>query len=116
MPAQTLTAPIARLSFDPGLIRKYDGLGPRYTSYPTADRFTEAFTPGHLADALLDRFAEPAPQPLSLYVHVPFCNTICYYCACNKVITNNHGRSAKYIDYVGREVDGAAQARSMRAP
>jgi oxygen-independent coproporphyrinogen-3 oxidase len=104
MLAETMTAPIARLSFDPGLIRKYDGLGPRYTSYPTADRFTEAFTARHLADALLDRFAEPAPQPLSLYVHVPFCNTICYYCACNKVITNNHGRSAKYIDYVGREV------------
>jgi oxygen-independent coproporphyrinogen-3 oxidase len=95
MPAQTLTAPIARLSFDPELIRKVRRSG-RYTSLPTADRFTEAFTPGHLADALLDRFAEPAPQPLSLHVHGPFCNTVCDYC--NKVITNNHGRSAKYID------------------
>ncbi len=100
----TLVAPAARISFDPELIRKYDGLGPRYTSYPTADRFSEAFTAEHLANALLGRFAEQAPQPLSLYVHVPFCNTICYYCACNKVVTKNHRRSAKYIDYVGKEV------------
>jgi oxygen-independent coproporphyrinogen-3 oxidase len=100
----TLTAPAARLSFDPELIRKYDGLGPRYTSYPTADRFSEAFTAEHLTNALRGRFAERAPQPLSLYVHLPFCNTICYYCACNKVITNNYRRSAKYIDYVGKEV------------
>lgn len=98
------TAPPPRLSFDPELIRKYDGLGPRYTSYPTADRFTEAFTAEHLTNALLSRFAAQPPQPLSLYVHVPFCNTICYYCACNKVITKNHKRSAKYIDYVGKEV------------
>lgn len=99
-----LIAPSPRLSFDPKLIRKYDGLGPRYTSYPTADRFTEEFTAEHLANALLGRFAEQPPQPLSLYVHVPFCNTICYYCACNKVVTKNHKRSAKYIDYVGKEV------------
>ena len=98
------TAPSTRLSFDPELIRKYDGLGPRYTSYPTADRFTEQFTAEHLANALLGRFDEQPPQPLSLYVHVPFCNTICYYCACNKVITKNHKRSAKYIDHVGKEV------------
>ena len=44
-------------------------------------------------------------HPLSLYVHIPFCNTICYYCACNKVITKDHGRSAKYIRYLGREID-----------
>ena len=90
MTATILTAPFPRLSFDPELVRKYDRLGPRYTSYPTADRFTEAFTAEHLADALLDRLGDQPPQPLSLYVHVPFCNTICYYCACNKVITKNH--------------------------
>jgi oxygen-independent coproporphyrinogen-3 oxidase len=55
MAATILTAPFPRLSFDPDLVRKYDGLGPRYTSYPTADRFTEAFTAEHLANALLDR-------------------------------------------------------------
>ena len=97
------TAPLA---FDQALIRKYDGFGPRYTSYPTADRFTEAFTPGHLVDALLERQADAGTSvPLSLYVHLPFCNTICYYCACNKVITKDHGRSAKYIRYLGREIE-----------
>jgi len=116
MSDDTLTAPTGRLSFDPELIRKYDGLGPRYTSYPTADRFTETFTPEHLANALLGRFAERAAQPLSLYVHVPFCNTICYYCACNKVVTKNHRRSAKYIDYVGKEVGMLSAMVSAASP
>jgi oxygen-independent coproporphyrinogen III oxidase len=111
-----LTAPSPRLAFDPDLIRKYDGLGPRYTSYPTADRFTEEFTAEHLAKALLGRFAEDPPQPLSLYVHVPFCNTICYYCACNKVVTKNHKRSVKYIDYVGREVGMVSAMVSAASP
>jgi oxygen-independent coproporphyrinogen-3 oxidase len=98
------------LAFDAGLVRKYDGFGPRYTSYPTADRFGDAFGPDEYASALLarrprDGSASGAPQPLSLYVHVPFCNTICYYCACNKVITKDHGRSAKYIRYLGREIE-----------
>ncbi len=111
-----LTAPSPRLSFDPELIRKYDGLGPRYTSYPTADRFSEGFTAEHLANALLGRFAERAAQPLSLYVHVPFCSTICYYCACNKVVTKNHRRSAKYIDYVGKEVGMLSAMVSAASP
>jgi hypothetical protein len=54
----------------------------------------EAFTAEHLVNALFNREAESAAQPLSLYVHIPFCNTICYYCACNKVVTKDHGRSA----------------------
>jgi oxygen-independent coproporphyrinogen III oxidase len=91
----------AGLAFDAALVRKYDGFGPRYTSYPTADRFNDGFTAEHYIDALRSR--NPA-QPLSLYVHLPFCNTICYYCACNKVVTKDHGRSAKYIRYLGREI------------
>jgi oxygen-independent coproporphyrinogen-3 oxidase len=94
----------AGVSFDPALIRKYDGFGPRYTSYPTADRFTEAFTAEQFVDALLARSAGVSMRPLSLYVHLPFCDTICYYCACNKVTTRDHGRSAKYIRYLAREV------------
>ncbi len=90
------------VSFDPDLIRKYDRLGPRYTSYPTADRFTEAFTADDLVDALFNR--QTAGAPLSLYVHLPFCDTVCYYCACNKVLTKDHSRSAKYIRYLGKEV------------
>jgi len=97
----TLLRPQAPLSFDSDLIRKYDGFGPRYTSYPTADRFTESFGPDQLIAALRDRSMW---QPLSLYVHIPFCNTICYYCACNKVVTKDHGRSAKYMRYLAKEV------------
>lgn len=107
----------SRIDFDQRLIRKYDGFGPRYTSYPTADRFTDAFGAEKLADALLER---DAAQPLSLYVHLPFCDTICYYCACNKVTTRDHGRSAKYIRYLTKEigmvagmVDGASSVTQM---
>jgi oxygen-independent coproporphyrinogen-3 oxidase len=99
-----MTTTAADLVLDLALVRKYDLYGPRYTSYPTADRFHEAFTAEHYVNALHARnHARPA-QPLSLYVHLPFCNTICYYCACNKVITGDHGRSAKYIRYLGREI------------
>src|SRR5512134_2506151 len=95
---------VAGLAFDPDLIRKYDAYGPRYTSYPTADRFTDAFGPQQFVDTLVRRTGEGRVLPLSIYVHLPFCNTICYYCACNKVITKDHGRSAKYIRYLGREM------------
>ncbi|MDR2014285.1 MAG: oxygen-independent coproporphyrinogen III oxidase [Azoarcus sp.] len=93
------------LVFDPELIRRFDINGPRYTSYPTADRFIEAFN----ADALTDWLGKRATgggadKPLSLYFHIPFCNTICYYCACNKIITKDHGLSAKYLEYMGREM------------
>ena len=101
------TLAAADLVLDTALVKKYDLFGPRYTSYPTADRFHDGFTAEHYVNALHARNERHAvhPQPLSLYVHVPFCNTICYYCACNKVITKDHGRSAKYIRYVGREID-----------
>ena len=92
------------LVLDTALVRKYDGYGPRYTSYPTADRFHERFTASNYVDALHTRNQQRPNQPLSLYVHLPFCNTICFYCACNKVITKDHGRSAKYIRYLGREI------------
>ena len=92
------------LVLDLALVKKYDTFGPRYTSYPTADRFHEAFTAEHYVNALHARNQARPRQPLSLYVHLPFCNTICYYCACNKVITKDHGRSAKYIRYLGREI------------
>ena len=96
------SAPRSDLRFDPELIRKYDGYGPRYTSYPTADRFHTSFTAADYVNALAARNPQ---QPLSLYVHLPFCNTICYYCACNKIITANRGRAAKYVRYLGHEID-----------
>ena len=92
------------LIFDPGLIRRFDINGPRYTSYPTADRFVEAFDARALTDWLGKRAVGGVSRPLSLYFHIPFCNTICYYCACNKIITKDHGQSAKYLDYLDREL------------
>ncbi len=92
------------LVFDPKLIRRFDVNGPRYTSYPTADRFVEAFDARALQDWLAKRAIGGVSKPLSLYFHIPFCNTICYYCACNKIITKDHGRSAKYLKYLDKEI------------
>lgn len=102
--ATSTSAKRAAPTLDPALIRRYDGSGPRYTSYPTADRFTEAFTAEHYANALALRNQSRAAQPLSLYVHLPFCDSICYYCACNKIITKDHSRSAKYVRYLQQEI------------
>jgi oxygen-independent coproporphyrinogen-3 oxidase len=99
-----MTLPASELAFDAALVRKYDQFGPRYTSYPTADRFHDGFGPADYVNALVERNHARAADPLSLYVHLPFCNTICFYCACNKVITKDHGRSAKYIRYLAREI------------
>lgn len=94
-------------SITPELLRKFDVAGPRYTSYPTADRFVEAFGAQDYAQALAQRREGPAALslPLSLYVHIPFCESVCYYCACNKIVTKQHGRAASYLRYLGREVD-----------
>ena len=88
----------------PELIRQFDGPGPRYTSYPTADRFVEAFDAAAHAAWLEKRNIGGMARPLSLYVHLPFCESICYYCACNKVITKDHGRSLKYVHYLEKEM------------
>ncbi|WP_153146089.1 oxygen-independent coproporphyrinogen III oxidase [Dechloromonas sp. H13] len=92
------------LVFDPQIIRRFDVNGPRYTSYPTADRFVEAFDSEAAKLWLGKRNIGGISRPLSLYFHIPFCNTICYYCACNKIITKDHGRSAKYLKYLAKEV------------
>jgi oxygen-independent coproporphyrinogen-3 oxidase len=99
-----MSYPARELVIDPVLIRKYDVSGPRYTSYPTADRFVEAYGEPQLKQWLAERSVGGLGQPLSVYVHLPFCDTICYYCGCNKVVTRDHGRSAKYIKYLGKEL------------
>jgi len=93
-------------SISPDLLRRYDVSGPRYTSYPTADRFVEAFNESDYLRALEQRRHGPAAlsQPLSLYVHIPFCESLCYYCACNKIVTRRHERSAAYLRDLEREV------------
>jgi oxygen-independent coproporphyrinogen III oxidase len=105
----------------PQALKRFDISGPRYTSFPTADRFVEAFTAADHSRALDDRRAraEASAAPLSLYVHIPFCESLCYYCACNKIITKQHSRSASYLGYLEREVAlytahlGAGQAVSQ---
>jgi len=91
----------------PDLLQRYDVAGPRYTSFPTADRFVEAFTAVDHSQALAQRRSGAAAltKPLSLYVHIPFCESLCYYCACNKIITKHHDRAASYLRYLAREVD-----------
>jgi oxygen-independent coproporphyrinogen-3 oxidase len=96
--------PASELVIDPVLIRRYDVSGPRYTSYPTADRFVEAFGPAELQQWLAKRNIGGISQPLSVYVHLPFCDTLCYYCGCNKVVTRDHTKSAKYIQYLEKEL------------
>ena len=91
----------------PDLLQRFDVPGPRYTSYPTADRFVEAFTAADYGQALVQRRTGPAglTMPLSLYVHIPFCESLCYYCACNKIITKHHSRAVSYLRYLSREID-----------
>ena len=97
------------------LLRRFDVSGPRYTSYPTADRFVEAFTATDYAQALAQRRSGAAALalPLSLYVHIPFCESLCYYCACNKIITKHHDRATSYLRYLAREVDLHTQIIGM---
>jgi oxygen-independent coproporphyrinogen-3 oxidase len=110
MNAPVESAEDLRLTDD--VLRRMDQPGPRYTSYPTADRFVEAFGPEAYRQALRQRAASAgsmgamagALQPLSLYVHIPFCESVCYYCACNKVITKHHERGTAYLDLLEREV------------
>ena len=90
------------LEVDLELIRRLDKNGPRYTSYPTADRFAKTFS----ADTYRAWVAKRDPsKPLSLYVHIPFCNTLCFYCGCNKIITKDRSRSSKYIEYMIKEME-----------
>lgn len=92
-----------RLEFNPDLIRRYDRAGPRYTSYPTANLFHTGF-----GEAEYRRFAaasNAAGGPLSLYFHLPFCATVCYYCACNKIITKNRKRAEPYLQRMYRELE-----------
>ena len=87
------------------LLRQFDVAGPRYTSYPTADRFVEAFDAEDYALALQGRRdAGASAAPLSLYVHIPFCESLCYYCACNKIVTRHHEKGTQYLAYLAREI------------
>ena len=88
-------------AFDASLVARYGESAPRYTSYPPATQFHSQFGPHDLGRTLA---ARPADRPWSLYVHVPFCESVCYYCACNKTITKHHDRAGPYVARVAREL------------
>lgn len=90
----------AQTVWDRALIEKYNYSGPRYTSYPTALEFNDAFGMPQL-EAAAARYPD---RPLSLYVHIPFCHKLCYYCGCNKVITRHQSKADLYLDFLEREI------------
>jgi len=94
-----------KVIFNSELIDRYDRPGPRYTSYPPATQFSDAIDASDYLSWSRDSNEDPIPRPLSLYLHIPFCNTICYYCACNKVITKNKQRAADYLQDLFREIE-----------
>ena len=92
--------------FNLELIKKHDKAGPRYTSYPTAPMFHEGVGSSVYATTLKKVALDDAP--LSLYIHIPFCNTVCYYCGCNKIVTKQYDRAQPYLDLLFKEIDAVA--------
>jgi oxygen-independent coproporphyrinogen-3 oxidase len=87
------------------LLKKYDRPGPRYTSYPPAPAFSKDFGPDDYKDAIIENNRENPTNVLSLYFHIPFCDTLCYFCGCNMLVTHNRATIRKYLDYLKREVE-----------
>ncbi len=94
--------------FNIKMITKYDKAGPRYTSYPTAPMFHTTINGDVYAQTLKD--VAQSDSPLSLYIHIPFCNTVCYYCGCNKIVTKKYDRAQPYVDLLIKEIDMVANA------
>lgn len=88
--------------WDPDIIDRYDLNGPRYTSYPTAPRFREEYSAAEWHEAV--SASNRGGSPLSLYCHIPFCDTLCFYCACNKIVTNNKSRAMPYLERLEQEM------------
>tara|TARA_R110000782_G_scaffold129164_7_gene220762 strand:- start:5951 stop:7342 length:1392 start_codon:yes stop_codon:yes gene_type:complete len=91
--------------FNEELINRYNQLGPRYTSYPAATQFSKEFGIKEHSQVIKDSNEDLMPKPLSIYVHLPFCNTVCFYCACNKIITANRNRSIPYLEDLHKEIN-----------
>jgi oxygen-independent coproporphyrinogen-3 oxidase len=94
--------------FDPRLLQRYDVPGPRYTSYPTAPQFSAGFGEAQLRAMAAATNGDPIPRPISLYLHIPFCTSPCFYCGCNRIITRDTARGAAYLTRLYREVALAA--------
>jgi len=98
-----------QVEFNTDLIKKYDQAGPRYTSYPTAVQFHSGFGEQDYRQCAKKSNQATETGPLSLYFHIPFCNTVCFYCGCNKVVTKDRSKAATYLDYMQREMAMQAQ-------
>ena len=92
-------------NIDLEMIKKYDRPGPRYTSYPTAPQFNNSFTPENFRDEITRTNGNGSAPDLSLYYHLPFCDTLCYFCGCNMIITRNRDRIKEYLKYLKKEID-----------
>lgn len=111
-----MAEPASPVCFDEALVSRYGGRGPRYTSYPTALQFSESFTADdYRRNAIASNDVD---KPLSVYVHIPFCRSLCYYCACNKIVTRNVARVQSYLRALRREIELQAtlfdRGRSVR--
>jgi len=102
------TAPSVAPLFDPALVARCDVAGPRYTSYPTAPNFHDGFEEEAFRAIARASNQDPIPRRLSLYVHVPFCESPCFYCGCTRVITRDHGKAGIYLDHLYREIEMVA--------
>ncbi len=92
-------------AFDAALLRRYDQRGPRYTSYPAAPQFQPGFREADLREVVRRSNEDLVPRDLSLYIHVPYCFSPCFYCGCNRVITRDRSRSRPYLDRLSREIE-----------
>jgi oxygen-independent coproporphyrinogen-3 oxidase len=98
-----------KIRFDKSLIRRYDTSGPRYTSYPTTVQFSTEFDADDYIRWSKKSNEDLIPAPLSLYLHIPFCDTICYYCGCSKVVTKDRSKADRYIKLLKKEIELQSQ-------
>ena len=101
--------------FDKELLKRYSKPGPRYTSYPTAPMFSEEIGPDDFRNEISKTNDASEPANLSLYFHIPFCDTLCYFCACNMMITHDDDKKERYLGYLKKEIDMIAELTEMTA-
>ncbi|MBF0414320.1 MAG: oxygen-independent coproporphyrinogen III oxidase [Magnetococcales bacterium] len=111
-----LTTPSPSVAVNRELIAKYDVSGPRYTSYPTAPNFCEPFSADEMEREVAAIRAESPQRPVSLYLHVPFCDTVCFYCACNKLVTKDRNQAAIYLELLFQEIEAVGRLVTRARP